>query len=194
MVDESRHVRTGYAPTPTALGVAILAVLGGACATVRAGHFGAVTIDLASRVVYVPKSSAALSEPAVRAQIAQCEHEGRPHCRDAWRPGNTRTRFSRLTAETVYVFVFLTSVEPSREYAVTVRWLRPDGGLQLANVQRYHTPERISQSVTLETVASLPAANMVLGEWRIQILINDKLEGERPFEVVDVPIEAPTSA
>jgi hypothetical protein len=194
MVDESRHVRTGYSPTPTALGVAILAVLGGACATVRAGHFGAVTLDLASRVVYIPKPSAALSEPAVRAQIAQCEHEGRPHCRELWRPGNARTRFSRLTAETVYVFVSLSGVEPNREYAVTVRWLRPDGGLQLANVQRFHTPNRVSPGLMLETVAFVSAANMVLGEWRIQILINDKLEGERTFEVVDVPIEAPTSA
>jgi hypothetical protein len=132
------------------------------------------------------------------AAVAACERSGGgTGCRERRTPGEPRDRYSRDENERVHVFVTVTDLQPRRWYECRVRFYGPDGGIFARLTKRVQAPDPLHASHELFFVFESATRSMRPGRWRVEIAVNDEVEGERTFEVVgsaraqDTPADPP---
>ena len=145
-----------------------------------------VEILLTDEMVYEPYPSEALADPTIQAAIAECERQGYEHCREDRVPGASRTKFVREQHTEVIIYLNLGGLEADRDYDAQFRVFDPDGFVRAKISAPFHTPSGFTLDKQLNFGVHWSPENpstWQLGRWRVEVVINGRVEVERYFDV-----------
>ena len=135
---------------------------------------------------YTPEE---LATPWVQSIVAQCERARLNGCLQSRTVGNDDVKFVRAEARQVAVEVKLRGVELDRDYTVRFRLFDPLGGLRAGAGLTLRSPREYQSGASLTYAFTwtppTDRSEWPVGRWRIEIAVNDHVEGERFFEVVE---------
>ena len=137
-------------------------------------------IQLTSGLKWTPYSPQELADPLIQRAIAQCERAGIEHCREQPEPIDARTQFVQGQDKQGLIVVALQGLEPARTYEVQWRLFTPEGQLQA----RMAMPPNIASTPLVVYWFTINPSALLVGRWRVEIVVNGRMEAERFFEIV----------
>jgi hypothetical protein len=148
-----------------------------------------VKIAVASEITRVPYTEEQKRNPNIRNIIDQCEKRELENCdTNSVTPEFSKEIFDRSTDETVYTFIELSGLEGGSQILTKWRLIDPSNNVHQTFSLPLSAPQGFSLTDSLDVQffwSPQDRENWPLGQWRVEILVNDEQVGSRAFEVVD---------
>lgn len=148
-----------------------------------------IGVILTSGVATRPYTAEELAIPALRESIRLCQRRGRKNC-DVKRSAVEDLReFNRAAHSELIALVQLSGLQENRSYEVELKLYNPDSDLARRVAFSQSTSTAWHPSYALDYWFNWKASKPAwwwLGRWRIEVLVNGRLEAERSFHVVEV--------